>query len=96
LIGSRSIAGLMLDESIVDHADAVTRQYCQNVTAALALRYCSLIGLLSQSHIFACVGKRLALSCGGMFPLRHFTLRGSADSPYWRERLVWQDAELVG
>jgi hypothetical protein len=65
----RSIAGLMFDESIVDNADAMPHQYCQNLTVALTLRYCSLIGLLSRGYIFACVEKSLPLNCGGMFPL---------------------------
>jgi hypothetical protein len=33
----RSIAGLVLDELIVDDADAMPRQYSQNLTVALAL-----------------------------------------------------------
>jgi hypothetical protein len=37
MFGPRSIAGLVLDELIVDDADAMPRQYSQNLTVALAL-----------------------------------------------------------
>jgi hypothetical protein len=37
MLGPRLIAGLMFDEFIVDDADAVTRQYSQNLTVARAL-----------------------------------------------------------
>ena len=39
MLGARLIPGLMLDEFVVDNAEAVTREHAQNLTVALVLFY---------------------------------------------------------
>ena len=53
MLRARSIAGLVLDESILDHADAVTGEDSQDFAVALALCYHGAIRLPSREDTAA-------------------------------------------
>jgi hypothetical protein len=60
MLGARLITGLVLDQSIVDDADAVAREYGQDLAVALALRNHGAIGLPSLEHTWGRIWPALA------------------------------------